>query len=345
MEHVEHAEAPALGDVLRRRRESQGLTQEALAERIAGGLTVVTISNIERGRTRPRRRTLQEVIDALGLDEAERRAVLAAWRRQAVPSPGPVDVPVPNSGPVDVPAPLGGASLPLPPTPLLGRERAEAEVAHLLGRAEGRLLTLTGPGGVGKTRLALQVAHAVCDQYSDGVVFVDLAPLREGRLVLGALARALGVTERGGQPPRATLIAHLGARRALVLLDNAEQVVEAVAEEVAALHAACPALRLLVTSRVALRLRGEQVYPVPPLALPDPAGEPSPEALGQVPAVALFVQRARAGRPAFALTPQNAPAVAALCTRLDGLPLAIELAAARGRAVAGRIAGAVGSGV
>jgi predicted ATPase len=161
------------------------------------------------------------------------------------------------------------------------------------------------------------------------VAFIDLSPLREGQLVPSAIAAALGVRERGSQPLRAELIAHLSERQVLVLLDNAEHLLEAVAAEVAALRAGCPGLRLLVTSRTVLRVQAEQVYPVPPLALPDPSSQMAPEALGEVPAVALFVQRARAVRPDFALTPQNAAAVAALCARLDGLPLAIELAAAR----------------
>jgi predicted ATPase/DNA-binding XRE family transcriptional regulator len=322
---VEQATATALGNLLRAYREGRGLTQEALADLVHGGITVETISNIERGRARPRQYTLKKLMDALGLDRHERQALLAAWQHQSASHQAGARPPALAAPATAAPAPAG---LPPAPTTLVGREHAEAAATHLLLREGARLLTLTGPGGVGKTRLALQVARAARDRFADGVAFVDLAPLREARLVPSAIARALGVAEQRDRPLEATLAAHLREKRLLLLLDNFEHLLDAAAD-VATLRAACPGLRLLVTSRVALRLRGEQVYPVPPLALPAPGEALGLEALGRIAAVALFVQRARARRPDFALTEANAAAVAALCLRLDGLPLAIELAAAR----------------
>jgi predicted ATPase/DNA-binding XRE family transcriptional regulator len=316
--NLETPETPAdlsFGPLLAQYRSAANLTQEALAEH--AGVSVRTIQALERGGTRPQRDTLARLALALALDATQQARLTGA-----APSAQPV-IPPPAA-----PAGYPGA-LPTPVTALLGRADAVAAVGALLQGTEGRLLTLTGPGGVGKTRLAVQVARAVQEHYADGVAFVDLSPLREADLVPATIAAALGVREQGRQPLREALVGHLRERQVLLLLDNAEQVLDEVAAEVAALRAACPGLRLLVTSRAALRVQAEQVCPVPPLALPDPSSQMAPEALGEVAAVALFVQRARAVRPEFALTPQNAAAVAALCARLDGLPLAIELAAAR----------------
>jgi predicted ATPase/DNA-binding CsgD family transcriptional regulator len=218
--------------------------------------------------------------------------------------------------------------LPTPPTSLIGRDRERAAVGSQLRRAEVRLLTLTGAGGVGKTRLALAVAEDLLATFEDGVFFVDLAPIVDPALVASVIAGAVEVNETARKPLVASLADHLRARSVLLVLDNFEQVL-AAAPLLAELLAACPALKALVTSRAALHLSGEHEFPVPPLELPDPKHPPDAEALSQYEAVTLFIQRARAAKPDFQITNASAAAVAELCARLDGLPLAIELAAAR----------------
>src|SRR6266566_1306209 len=218
-------------------------------------------------------------------------------------------------------------NLPVQLTSLIGREQEIAAVGHLLQRREVRLLTLTGPGGTGKTRLGLQVAAELSEEFSDGVFFVNLAPLSDPELVVPTIVQALGLKEAIGQSPLELLSAWL-REKALLLLDNFEQVVGA-AVEVAELLAHCPKLNVLVTSRAVLHVRGEQEFAVPPLAVPDPNHLPDLVVLSQYEAVALFIIRAQAVKPDFQMTNATAPAVAEICVCLDGLPLALELAAAR----------------
>jgi predicted ATPase/class 3 adenylate cyclase len=219
-------------------------------------------------------------------------------------------------------------NLPLQSTPLIGREKEVAQVCDLLRGDETRLLTLTGPGGIGKTRLALQTAADLLDDFPDGTFFVPLATLTEAELFSSAVAETLGVMETGEQPLVESLKDYLSERRMFLVLDNFEQVLGA-APTVTELLAEAPGLKVLATSRAPLGLYGEHEFPVPPLTLPDLKNPPPLERLTQYEAVGLFVERARAVKPDFSITNESAPAVAEICVRLDGLPLAIELAAAR----------------
>ncbi len=220
------------------------------------------------------------------------------------------------------------APVPMPRSPLIDREQEVALVRDLLQREDVGLVTLTGPGGVGKTRLAIQVAADLASQFADGVAFVSLASLKDPELVELTVAQALQVSEADGQSMGERLQEYLRPRQLLLLLDNAEQLLSAAPLATQVLDAA-PRLKLLVTSREPLRVRNERVVPVLPLALPDAEYLPDLETLAQVPAVALFVERVREVKPDFALTVDNAQAIAEICRRLDGLPLALELAAAR----------------
>lgn len=222
----------------------------------------------------------------------------------------------------------GGHGLPVPTTSLVGREHETVALIALLRRPEIRLVTLTGPGGVGKTRLALQLAAALLDAFADGVFFVPLANLNDADRVAQAITRALEIPDGGDRPILDRLQADLQERESLLILDNFEQVA-AAAPLVAAILVAAPRLKIVVTSRAALHLSGEYELVVPPLELPELDALPSLARLGEYAAVRRFVERAQATRADFQLTAANAGAIAAICARLDGLPLAIELAAAR----------------
>ena len=304
------------GARLRRLREAAGLTQEELASR--AGLSGRAIRSLERGeRRRPYPHTVRTLADALGLPEDERASLLAA-----VPGRG-------SATQVSTTAP-SEYNLPTPSTPLLGRERELQEIEDFL--EEVRLLTLTGVGGVGKTRLALESARAsqAAGLFPDGVAFVALVPLEDSALVVPNIARSLGVRETECRSLEEVLRARLLNKRTLLVLDNFEHVLDA-ASEVADLMESCPRITVLTTSRAPLRVRGEQEYPVGPLALPASTLSPDAQSVLGSPAGVLFAQRAKAASPTFEVTGGNAGAVAAICWRLAGLPLALELAAARSR--------------
>lgn len=303
---------------LRALRERAALTQEELAER--AGLTSNAVGALERGeRRRPYPHTVRALATALGLDESDRAGLAAAARPARPPGPegsDPLDPTRPNHRPLTEPA-----------APLLGRA---AELADILKRVRGRttrLLTLTGPGGVGKTRLALAAAAGLRADFPDGLAVAELAPVRDPLLVLPTVATALGLPQVGPGDLVAQVSAYLGDRRPLLVLDNLEHVLAAAAA-VADLLARCPGLTVLATSRAPLRVRAEQELPLLPLGLPDQTGA---AAVAASPAGQMFLDRARAAAPAYAVTASSAPAIAEICRRLDGLPLALELAAAHAR--------------
>ena len=300
----------SFGAQLKALREAAGFTQEELAT--IAGLSVHAVSALERGeRRRPHVETVRALSAALDLTGPIRDALLATAR------------PPVHATAVDE---LSGVSLPLPLTALLGRERDLETLRRWLADPAARLITCIGPGGIGKTRLALELARSIADEGMIRVVFVALAAIRDAALVAPAIAHALGLADVAAVDlPRRARIA-CGDQPTLLVLDNFEQVADA-ASLVADLLAAASSLRALTTSRAPLHVRGEREYVVGPLALPADSEMMSPAELTSVPAVRLFVERVRDVQPGFRLTPASAPAVMAICRRLDALPLALELAA------------------
>lgn len=324
-------------------RLAAGLTQEALAE--ASGLSVRGIQELERGHHQPYRDTVERLGRGLALQgEGLDRLQLAARPKPRHPGNGP-RVPLHDAGEGETTVPAHGlASDAVPPRPpphnlpieltsFVGRESEISRARELLRTT--RLLTLTGSGGCGKTRLALRVAAEVVGEFPDGVWLVELASHSDPRLVGQTIASTLGIRERPGQPLLETLQAELRGRRLLLLLDNCEHLIDACAQLVEGLLVACDHLQVLATSRERLSISGEVAWRVPSLSFPDPGRLPSVARLTGYGAVRLFAERALLVRPAFTVTEQNAAAVARICWRLDGIPLAIELAAAglRGLAV------------
>jgi predicted ATPase/transcriptional regulator with XRE-family HTH domain len=309
--------ALAFGHRVRQRRKELDLTQAVLAQRV--GCAKITIQKIESGQRRPSREIAELLALHLRLPPDEREMFVCRARGVAFAEEDPDSFPAPAR-----------ARLPTPLTPLVGRAEAVLDVCNVLLRDDVQLLSLVGPPGIGKSRLALQVASELQSKFADGAQFVPLAPLSDVRLVTATIAQVLELREQPGQSLLDALKAFLSAKQMLLLLDNFEHILDA-ALIVPDLLMAAPGLKILLTSREILGVYGEYRFPVPPLDVPDLEPLPPLEAVAEYSAVLLFCQRAQAVQPAFRLTGENAAAVARLCERLDGLPLAIELAASQTR--------------
>ena len=322
-----HIGGQSFGQWLGQRRKAHDLTQKELAQRV--GCAVVTISKIEADERRPSKQISEQLAAHLGVPPEEKQEFIR-FARTGLPGWHSSRLSRSRSAARQEAVRAGQvlSYLPAQLTPLIGRAPDTAAVQKLLLADEVRLLTLTGPPGVGKTGLGLQAAAGLVENFEDGVFCVSLARLTDADLVIPSIVEALGLEGTGSRQPLSTLVAYLQDKHVLLLLDNFEQVSEA-ATTIAGLLAACRRLKVLVTSRSSLHLRGEQQYRVSPLAFPPAISLPATDLLSKYPALTLFVERVRARNPDFALTDENVSKVAAICARLDGLPLAIELAAGR----------------
>ena len=312
------------GALLRCYRLAVGLSQEALAARAQ--MSAQGIGALERGdRRAPQRGTLALLAEALGLDMEQRRGFEAAAARPKVLRPGDGRVSRTLAPAVDESATPN--NLPRQLTSLIGRETVVAEVAALIRKSP--LVTLVGSGGVGKTRISLQVATNLLDTFDDGVWFIELAPLSSGEYLPSTVAQIMSIQLHSAGDPLELLIDELRSKDALLIFDNCEHLVDAAGRMVAAILRGSPRIRVLASSRQSLGVSGETTFRIPSLPTPDAVTNLTGADARQYPAIALFAERAAAVDDRFALTDENAPAVGEVCSRLDGIPLAIELAAAR----------------
>jgi len=304
----------SFGEWLRKQRRSLDLSRQALADQV--GCAEVTLRRIEAGTLKPSQELASILLEKVGIPKADHSQWISFARGlSSLPDSSLPSLLKPKS------------NLPAPLTTFIGREKEQAQVIQLIDKH--RLVTLTGSGGVGKTRLSINVGGQVLGNYSDGLWLVELAPLADPALVPQTVAATLGLEERTNRPILATLIDHLRGKRLLLILDNCEHLIQASAEVAESLLRSCPDVHILATSRELLGVAGEKSFRVPSLSLPNSARPIRAASLAQYESVRLFVDRALTAFPGFALTDDNALAVAQVCHWLEGIPLAIELAAAR----------------
>jgi transcriptional regulator with XRE-family HTH domain len=317
-------EAHSFGRWLRLKRKALDLSRAALAEQV--GCSAATIQKLEEEERRPSIQMAERLATILDVPAPEHAAFLRFARGEGRPAPlgAPEAFPWRSTPPTR-------SNLPAPVTSLVGRQPDVEAVRGLLLRPDRRLVTLVGPPGIGKTQLSLEAARTLLGEFPEGVFFAALAPLDDPALIAQAIAQALGLVGARQASTLAQLVQSIGERPILVVLDNCEHLIESVAALVRHLLANCPHLRILATSREPLRIPGEWQYAVPVLACPEPGSPVYLDEALTFPAVALFVRQAQAVRADFTLNAENVQAVASLCASLDGLPLGIELIAARMR--------------
>ncbi|MDP9313911.1 MAG: tetratricopeptide repeat protein [Chloroflexota bacterium] len=323
----------SFGCWLKQQRQPRDLTREEVAHQVH--CSVVTIRKIEAGERRPSKEIAARLAECLGVIPEDRLAFVRFARSGSAPGPGSVpDPPHVEHQPVLKPQSHAN-NLPSAVTKLIGREQEVAAACNSLRHADVRLLTLVGSPGIGKTRLSIEIATRLQDAFADGLYFVALTPIADPCLVPAAIAQTLGVKETVGQTLEERLAAYLRDKQLLLVLDNCEHLLRGMLS-IAGLLAACSGLKVLVTSRAPLQLRGERQFPVPPLLLPELGHLPPLDELANYAAVAVFVERSQAVAPTWVLTDDNRSYVATICARLGGVPLALELAAARSKLLSPR---------
>lgn len=321
----------SFGEWLKRQRKAAGLTQEKLAQQIS--CSTITLRKIEAEARRPSEQIVDRLSEIFNIPASERKAFLRFARGRLASTQPAIAAKIPWHPS----APKINTNLPAAFTSLIGREKEIADLREYLQNPDVRLVTLVGPPGIGKTRLSVEAARTLLADFPDGVYFIGLVAINNPSLIVSNIAQTLEYVEAKDLSTSAMLTSHIGEKRMLLVLDNCEHIIDELAPLVSGLLLACRRLTILATSRESLRIPGEWIYPVPPLNLPPENASIDIEWATKFPALALFAERARAVRHDFKMTPENISASAEICARLDGLPLAIELIAARIRSMSPQV--------